>query len=83
MKAQVLTAAIRVILRDVGGFGIGAYIAIHEEYTGRASIPLLCLAGCLLGVPGAFALTQLLRGKQALTLTIGSSSDSQEERLLP
>lgn len=56
--------------------GVGAFGVVHEELTGRASVPLLVVYASLLGVPGAAALLSLAR-------TGSESSSPQPEESAP
>ena len=72
MSAQKIAA----VLLDVGCFGLGAFILVHEEWTGRSSefLVLAAVALCA-GLPAMRSLFALRTGKQ-VTVSITDSSSS-------
>jgi hypothetical protein len=67
------------VFRDLVLLGTGVFGILHQELTGHVNIELLGMYGLICSVPGINGLIQLLRGNVKLTVTTGSSSESQEQ----
>ena len=71
MSAQKIAA----VTLDLACFALGAFILVHEEWSGRAS-EFLILAGVALcaGIPAVRSLFALRAGGKQLTVSISDSS---------
>ena len=62
-------------IRDALLLGLGIFVIMYQQLTGRTNLELLIVALIVMNVPGAIGLLYLVRGKQEITGTAESPSE--------
>jgi hypothetical protein len=73
----VKVQAALTVVRDILSMGLGTFIIVNEELTGRVHTELLILSTALLGLPSTVAIANLIRGKPTTPDTPSGSSSSR------
>jgi hypothetical protein len=67
-------------VRDALLLGVGIFVIMYQQLTGRTNLELLIVALVIMQIPGAIGLLYLLRGKHETTGTAVSPSEQPSER---
>jgi hypothetical protein len=67
------------IVRDALLLGLGIFVIMFQQITGRTNLDLLIVALIVMQIPGALGLIHLIRGKPEIGGTVESPSRSHSE----